>query len=260
MAEIVVVFDFDKTIVDCDSDNWVVDELGFSVLFNRLLPTMPWNTLMDKMMMELHSHGKTIDDIVQVLQMIPIHPRIIPAIKAAHALGCDLRIVSDANTFFIETILEHLKIRECFSDISSNPSYINEDGRLQILPYHDFNKFPHGCTLCPPNMCKGEIIEKIQESLGEKKRLIYLVDGSGDYCPSLRLKEQDFVMPRKNFPVWELICKDPLLIKAEIHEWSNGEELERVSLRLINKICSGQNAEFISSNCKLHFMCTFSSD
>lgn len=46
MAEIVVVFDFDKTIVDCDSDNWVVDELGFSVLFNRLLPTMPWNTLM----------------------------------------------------------------------------------------------------------------------------------------------------------------------------------------------------------------------
>jgi len=67
---------------------------------------------------------------------------------------CDLRIVSDANTFFIETILEHLKIRECFSDIISNPSYINEDGRLQILPYHDFNNFSHGCTLCPPNMCK----------------------------------------------------------------------------------------------------------
>jgi len=37
--------------------------------------------------MELHSHGKTIDDIVQVLQRIPIHPRIIPAIKAVHALG-----------------------------------------------------------------------------------------------------------------------------------------------------------------------------
>lgn len=46
MAGIVVVFDFDKTIIDCDSDNWVVDELGFNDLFNELLPTMPWNTLM----------------------------------------------------------------------------------------------------------------------------------------------------------------------------------------------------------------------
>jgi len=39
------------------------------------------------MMMELHSNGKTIEDIVQVLKRIPIHPRIIPAIKAASALG-----------------------------------------------------------------------------------------------------------------------------------------------------------------------------
>jgi len=46
MSGIVVVFDFDKTIVDVDSDNWVIDELGFTDLFNQLLPTMPWNTLM----------------------------------------------------------------------------------------------------------------------------------------------------------------------------------------------------------------------
>lgn len=46
MAGIVVVFDFDKTIIDCDSDNWVVDELGATDLFNQLLPTMPWNSLM----------------------------------------------------------------------------------------------------------------------------------------------------------------------------------------------------------------------
>lgn len=46
MAGIVVVFDFDKTIIDLDSDNWVIDELGATDLFNRLLPTMPWNSLM----------------------------------------------------------------------------------------------------------------------------------------------------------------------------------------------------------------------
>lgn len=46
MAGITMVFDFDKTIIDVDSDNWVIDELGFTDLFNQLLPTMPWNSLM----------------------------------------------------------------------------------------------------------------------------------------------------------------------------------------------------------------------
>jgi len=45
MASIVVVFDFDKTIIECDSDKWVVDELGFTDLFNQLFPTMPLNNL-----------------------------------------------------------------------------------------------------------------------------------------------------------------------------------------------------------------------
>lgn len=67
---------------------------------------------------------------------------------------CDLRIVSDANTFFIETVLKHLGVRECFSEINTNPGCVNQEGRLGILPYHDFNKSPHGCSLCPPNMCK----------------------------------------------------------------------------------------------------------
>jgi pyridoxal phosphate phosphatase PHOSPHO2 len=106
------------------------------------------------MMMEFHSHGKTIEDIETVLHRIPINQRIIYAIKSAHALGCDLRIVSDANTFFIETFLKHLGIRECFSEINTNPGYVNQEGRLRILPYHDFNKASHGCPLCPSNMCK----------------------------------------------------------------------------------------------------------
>lgn len=100
---------------------------------------------------------------------------------------------------------------------------------------------------------QGLIIDRIQDSIAEdnNKRIIYLGDGSGDYCPSLRLKERDFMMPRKNFPVWDLICKDPLLIKAEIHGWSDGEELEQVLLHLINKISMEENAQFIASDCKL---------
>ncbi|KAF5466467.1 hypothetical protein F2P56_016390 [Juglans regia] len=254
MARIVVVFDFDKTIIDCDSDNWVIDELGATDMFNELLPTMPWNSLMDRMMKELHDQGKTIEDVEEVLKRTSIHPRVVPAIKAAHALGCDLRIVSDANLFFIETILKHLGLRDYFSEINTNPSFVDEEGRLRIFPYHDFHKSSHGCSLCPPNMCKGVIIKRIQASVTEEeeeKKFIYLGDGSGDYCPSLKLRDGDYVMPRKNFPLWDLICKNPLLIKAEIHEWIDGEDLERILLGLISKISLGENSHFFSADCKL---------
>ncbi|KAG2305374.1 hypothetical protein Bca4012_061916 [Brassica carinata] len=256
--DIVIVFDFDKTIIDVDSDNWVVDELGFTDLFDQLLPTMPWNSLMDRMMKELYDHGKTIEEIKQVLRRIPIHPRVIPAIKAAHALGCELRIVSDANTLFIETILEHLKIREYFSEINTNPGLVDEQGRLIISPYH--TKSSHGCSRCPPNMCKGLIIERIQASFtkeGNKMKMVYLGDGAGDYCPSLRLKAEDYMMPRKNFPVWDLISQNPSLAKATVREWTDGEAMERILMGTINEIISSEDEDkekekmLSSDHCKI---------
>ncbi|KAH7858921.1 hypothetical protein Vadar_029426 [Vaccinium darrowii] len=141
------------------------------------------------------------------------------------------------------------------SRISTNPSYVDEQGKLRIFPYHDFHSSSHGCDLCPPNMCKGLIIEKMQSSLAEegnkKKKFIYLGDGCGDFCPSLKLKQGDYVMPRKNYPVWDLICKNMIQIKAEIHEWSDGEDLERVLLRLINTISmEEENKKLFSVDCK----------
>ena len=94
-------------------------------------------------------------------------------------------------------------------------------------------------------MLQGVVLDSIQASLAAEgnKRIIYLGDGVGDYCPSLKLNEVDFVMPRKNFPAWDLISKNPLLIKAEIHEWTDGEEFERILLRLINRISIGKSGD-----------------
>ncbi|KAJ7963185.1 Inorganic pyrophosphatase [Quillaja saponaria] len=257
-SEIVIVFDFDSTIIEMDSDNWLLGEFGAIDKFYQLLPTTPWNPLMDRMMKELHSEGKTMDDIVEVLKQTPMHHRIAPAIEAAHALGCDLRILSDANMFFLETIVKHHGLDDYFSEIDANPSYVNEEGRLRISPYHNFVTSPHGCSLCPPNMCKGVVLERIQRSVGkEGKRIIYLGDGSNDYCPSLKLKESDYVMPRKNFTLFKLISENPSLVKAEIHGWSDGEELERVLLQIIDTICVEEKnnttnpSKLIAADCKL---------
>ncbi|KAF6156645.1 hypothetical protein GIB67_017781 [Kingdonia uniflora] len=117
------------------------------------------------MMMELHLQGKTIKDIANCLKRIALNPWIVQAIKSAHALGCNLRIVNQANVFFIETILEYHGLMCYFSEINTNPSVINKEGRLRILPCHDLETSPRCSYPCPPNMCKGIIIERIRESV-----------------------------------------------------------------------------------------------
>ncbi|KAF0898528.1 hypothetical protein E2562_008122 [Oryza meyeriana var. granulata] len=235
-AAVVVVFDFDKTIIEWDSDDWVITKLGASDAFSRLRPTMRWNPLMDRMMAELHAQGRSADDIRECLNSAPLDAHVLSAIRTASALGCDLRVVSDANAFFIETVLEHHGVLGCFSEINTNPARVDGDGRLRISPFHDPDSSPHGCSLCPDNMCKGKIIERIQATANGKRHFIYIGDGRGDYCPSLKLGEGDYVMPKENYPLWNLISSNTQLLKAEVHPWNNGEELERTLLKLVNKL------------------------
>lgn len=39
------------------------------------------------MVEEIHSQGKTVEDIAECLKHVPLHPQTISAIKSAHALG-----------------------------------------------------------------------------------------------------------------------------------------------------------------------------
>ncbi|PIN05181.1 Inorganic diphosphatase [Handroanthus impetiginosus] len=101
------------------------------------------------------------------------------------------------------------------------------------------------------------IIEKIQASLANegKKRMIYIGDGAGDFCPSLKLKDGDFMMPRKNFPVWDLKCKNRTRLRAKVHEWVYGEALEHILLTLIEKMSiegtiNSNPAQLLSVHCK----------
>lgn len=58
MADVVVVFDFDRTLIDDDSDNWVVTKMGLTQLFNQLRSTLPWNSLMVRFFVLSHVKDK----------------------------------------------------------------------------------------------------------------------------------------------------------------------------------------------------------
>jgi pyridoxal phosphate phosphatase PHOSPHO2 len=66
------------------------------------------------MMKDLHAQGKTTEDVVEVLKRIPIHPRIVPAIKAAHAKGY-LSLSLSLSIYIYIYIYIHLCFFESFS-------------------------------------------------------------------------------------------------------------------------------------------------
>lgn len=82
-----------------------------------------------------------------------------------------------------------------------------------------------------------------------KQRLIYLGDGKGDYCPLLNLNERDQMMPRRNYPVWDLICSKQHEINAQVYDWADAMELETVLLRLVNGNSSSVQLISVDATC-----------
>lgn len=231
-ASPLLIFDFDHSLIDCNSDPWVVDHLGASQLMLSLQPAIPsWTDLMDRMMVELAACGNTVGDIEAALRKILLHPAMMRAIHAAHSWGWELRVISDANVFFIQTVLASHQLEQYFTVVHSNPAHINDLGVLRIHPYH--SSPPHVCPICPPNMCKGLILDNIRAAApSPNRRTIYVGDGRGDYCPSLRLREGDHVLAREGYPLWRLLKENTQLVKAKVHAWSSALDVESCLLHL----------------------------
>ncbi len=103
----------------------------------------------------------------------------------------DQIIVSDANTFLIESILKHYELEKYFNAVHTNPSHFDENDQLRVRWHHDHQiKGHHNCSFCPKNMCKGSILEKLFQSnpMETWTRIAYVGDGGGDFCPCLKLR------------------------------------------------------------------------
>ena len=139
----------------------------------------------------LYEGGVTRKDLEICLEGIPYFEEMFEtARKAALLPDTNLIILSDANTFFIRTILEKHAMTSLFSQIITNPCCWGSRG-LEILPYENGS---HGCALCPPNLCKGGVLRSLRhESVGT---IFYVGDGGGDFCPARLLKSTDTICAR----------------------------------------------------------------
>ncbi|KAF9327799.1 hypothetical protein BG006_008940 [Podila minutissima] len=102
------VFDFDWTLIEADSDHWIMFNLGkeFCEGKEEEFKELQWTDLQEELLGKMFDKGITTQDIVESLQRIPFTPEIITALRMMKANGAELCIISDANTFYIDTILK----------------------------------------------------------------------------------------------------------------------------------------------------------
>jgi pyridoxal phosphate phosphatase PHOSPHO2 len=153
--------------------------------------------------------------------------KIVLARAALHH-NSKLIIVSDANTFFIETFLSGLKPSVTPDAMLTNLAEKTEDGNLKLTPYENQT----ACNLCPRNLCKGNALLKYISKKGPFERVFYTGDGGNDICPATKLTENDVVFVRKNFAMDKILKHGTwkgqnVIIKAKVVLWENAKEIER---------------------------------
>jgi len=207
-----VVFDFDWSMADQDSDRWVFEVLAPDIrrkLRDRQKePGTPaqWTDLVAQGLRELSQEERGVhrSDIESALRQIPFHPamkRGIQHLKHPASLDTTLFILSNANTFYIDTILQHQGIRDHFDTIITNPADFSSENPHRLVLHRRVgpNDPPHDCQVgCDENMCKGQELARYLDTHDtEFERIVYVGDGSNDFCAVLRLRSQDVVLCRR---------------------------------------------------------------
>lgn len=233
----VLVWDFDFSLIDVNSDIWVPQKCGNEDLLNFIRNSrfdVQWTALMREVAHKLYAAGVEQSEIVAALQQMTVFPDVLAVIQELHAAG-DVKqyIVSDANTVYIEEFLKAHGMLDMFVDIRTNPSHFDDKGCLHVARYHSPTAEPHGCPRCPVNMCKGSILRQL--SLSHTARSVpalYVGDGGGDACPCLtELGPRDTIAARAAYPLADALAKvegTANAAKARIAHWTNGAELAAI--------------------------------
>jgi pyridoxal phosphate phosphatase PHOSPHO2 len=212
---------------------------------------MQWTSLINHLVGKYYDEHKTSNPAIafeqtlhEVLRAINYSPATVEMIRFVKGLlgNAPIYIISDANTVFIDLILQSHKLDHCFEQVITNPAEFDVAGKLSIIQRQEFlNKqhslSGHGCKQCPVNLCKGFELDILVGTPQSRKvsRVIYAGDGENDLCPILRLHSHDFALIRSGHSLDACLRDKPEIrqqIRAKIIPWATGNDLLAIMIDL----------------------------
>jgi pyridoxal phosphate phosphatase PHOSPHO2 len=231
---VTAVWDFDCSLIDDNSDTVIpacIDAKWLAFIDEHRAPGS-WTALMAETAVKMHAAGVSSNALRSAASQLKVDPDIVRVIRELDASGATQTILSDANAFYIASFLDaHDGFSRIFKGrVTTNPSAVDDSDCLRIRPFHDAAAEPHGCPRCPPNLCKGLVLESHLRGRSTTSRVFYIGDGGGDVCPCRRaLRAGDAVFARAKYPLAKSLLADPPL--ARVSTWDSGAELRAALLK-----------------------------
>uniref|UniRef100_A0A6V7L6Q7 Uncharacterized protein n=1 Tax=Bracon brevicornis TaxID=1563983 RepID=A0A6V7L6Q7_9HYME len=219
-------FDFDHTIANENTDHVAYEMLpgGVPEEVKKLYHSGEgWTVFMRKIFQLLHAADISKETLLDTVNAIPAVPGYEKLLKNLHANNCEVIIISDSNSVFIENWLTHNKLKHTVTKIFTNPAWFDDTGLLNVNEYQnqDF------CDLSERNLCKGYVLEtyvKERKAAGvEFSKIAYAGDGKNDFCPMLRLSKDDLAFPRKDYSIMKYLNDSKKhSMNAQTFPWIDG--------------------------------------
>jgi pyridoxal phosphate phosphatase PHOSPHO2 len=249
------VFDFDNTLINVNSDTYInklveskivaanftddtsLKKFKYPSEIEDLYAKFNWTHRMNgvfEYMKREHDIGK--NDIINCVGEIRLDDSMIEVIKTLKSHDYELLILSDANTVFIDTILERHGLRSAFSQVYTNAGDFDSTGKLVVKPFNEtFNAdaalFNCSTGICASNICKGAVLKDrlCNETDPSTRSVFYFGDGHNDYCPGLCLTtENDVFFVRENFSLAKLLDRESELkakLTSRVSFWKDAQDI-----------------------------------
>ena len=219
-SKLSMVFDFDHTLVDGNTDTWIT-KLCEDAKHIQKNKELCWTDRMAAIFRTLHEKKFTKLDFEQCLHTLPFTKGMKELLTFIFSKNIDCIIISDSNTFFIKYLLEYGNVQQCVKEIYSNPADWTDSGCLVIQHYHT-----HNCGQCPVNMCKGDILKSyISNTNSTENTLLYVGDGRNDYCATKQMKPNDYAFAREGYGLLKLLEQNVQKNQPIVKPWRSGFDI-----------------------------------
>ena len=227
-----LIFDFDKTILNDDSFGHIIlntltkEEL--QIIYNNRNEN--WVDGYNYALKQLKSHGITKEKFNEMLNQISLTQGmsdLFNYIKEKKE-NYDSIILSSNYEYVIKYILNKNNIIDIFLDIITNPSReANQDEKEQFI--YVLKKQEHNCKICNPCSCKKNEFKEFcnTHDMNNYDKVIFICDGFNDFCLAVDLGENDITLMRKNFALYKKIKSKNFEnnLKCKVQAWESGNDI-----------------------------------
>lgn len=228
MTKTMVIFDFDYSMIDCDSLYEQV-RIGLSEEDMKEIEKVDIEKSFEYSIglayKKFKSKGKTVQDINSYIDTIKLGKGMKELLEYLHNSNkYDLIIVSGDIDYPIKRILKNEGVLEYFSAIYGIPSETDEVELIKLTPL-----IKTGCKNCEPNGCKTYFFNEYLKKQGKEKfnNFYFVCDGFNDYCLGENLGVKDVLFPRKDYKLYKRLYEkgDLKNLKCKCVVWENGNDI-----------------------------------